>query len=71
MTRPRKSRFTRNQIWQHNGYSGSTRMAYQNMRTIATSPTATLPARALAASIAADLLRLHSLLKVRDEEPDG
>ena len=61
------SRFTRRQIWRHNGLFGHTAMARQAMRAVQESQTATRDAKLLASSIERDLIRLAQLLKERDE----
>jgi hypothetical protein len=61
------SRFTREQIWRHNGYLGSTRMAYLAMNNISQAITVTPATALLAHEIAGKLATLSTLLKERDE----
>lgn len=61
------SRFTRKQIWRHNGAVGQARMAEMSMLAIATLPTATPAARATADQIASLARQLRRQLKERDE----
>jgi len=61
------SRFTRQQIWRHNGAVGQARMAEMSMLAIATLPTATSAARATADQIASLARQLRRQLKERDE----
>jgi len=61
------SKFTREEIWKHNSFLGSTAFARKGMTAIINSKTATSEARQLAYKIESDLFALTKLLKNRDE----
>lgn len=61
------SKFTRREVWQHNGLRGSVAMSKAQMRKIITSKTATATAKGLAAEIEFQLSVLQTHLKERAE----
>lgn len=61
------SRFTRREIWRHNGLLGSTRFAMNAVANVLSARTTTKEAKATAAKIDTLLRQLLSELKTRDE----
>lgn len=61
------SRFTRKQIWRHNGAVGQARMMEMSALAIVTLPTVTRSAAATADQIASLARQLRRQLKERDE----
>lgn len=58
-------KFTRKEIWQHNGFLGTCAFAQKGLLMIAQSRTATPQAKALAREIVDDLYILREQLKVK------
>lgn len=61
-------KFTRNQIWKHNGLLGSARMAYLFAQNVQSSPTTTDESRRIAFEAAVVLERLSVSLKTRRDQ---
>lgn len=61
-------KFTREQIWRHNGLLGSTRMAYLAMISIRNAPTTTQESVNLAREAEVILARLSVSLKTRTDK---
>lgn len=61
------SRFTRKEIWRHNGFAGSARMTQAQMAAIQSSSTTTKRTKQLAVQIEALAVELAGSLKERAE----
>lgn len=59
------------EVWRHNAFIGSVRMARMNMKSIEYSATASERARTLAHSIELQLQVLHELLQERVDPPSA